>query len=756
MTMRRWWLGFLLLGGTLVAWCLTLPVGVLRAVVYEVLPLASAAALVVGALVHRPPRRLPWLLLAAGQLCSATGDAVFSWLQTWQHVEPYPSVADVCYLAAYPLQAVALVLLTRGQRLDRGGRLDVSLVTVAMALPLWIFLVEPVVEDSTAPLVHRLADLSYPLADLVVLALVVRLGVVSGGYNLSSRLLALGALVLPVGDVTFALWGSDGHLLLLNSACWLVTYLLWGAAGLHRSMRAVAHPDVRPDPTGRRRLVLLVLAMLTIPGVLVMESWGMTGHHLLDTALAALLVIALGATRTQLAISAALRWAKHTERLRAEVDHRAAHDALTLLPNRSTALDLLRQTQDRAHRTGSTTGVLVVDVDGLARVNDAHGDTVGDDVLRAVAREVERVVRPGDRVGRLGGDEFVVVVEDVEDEGALAQVAARLSRFPVTAAGRVLDLTCSVGIAVEPAGRQAAATELLHEAVTAAARAKATGGARTWFFDDALRSELAEQAELEDAVRHGLAAGEFVLHHQPVLELASGRTTGFEALIRWHRPGHGLVPPDAFIPVAERSDLICDVGRWVLLEATQQLARWRADGTVADDVRIAVNVSGRHLAEVTLVEDVAHALRVSAVPARCLVVEATETVVLDSTAVLPNLRALRDLGVAISLDDYGTGYTSIEQFRTLPLDAVKIDRSFLASSNPQDEALVGLMVHAAHTFGLEVVAEGVERTDQVALLRSLGCDKAQGYLFSRPVPAEEVERLSRRPVDVASGLEVAG
>lgn len=746
--MRRAWTGYLIVGGAVLVWCLTLPVGVLRAVVYELFPLSSAAAIVVGTLRWRPPHRLPWFLLAAGQLCSATGDLLFAWLEVVLRVDPYPSVADLGYLAAYPLQAAAIVLLTRGRRLDLAGRLDVGIVTVAMALPLWIVLGEPVVLEDTAGLLDRAADLSYPLADLVVLALLVRFGALAGGFNRSSRLLALGALVLPVGDLTFAVVGNAGDLSVLNSACWLLAYLTWGAAGLHRSMRAVAHPDVKPDPTGRRRLVLLVLAMLTVPGVLVLEAAGVTGHHLVDTAAAALSIIALGVTRTQLAITSALRWARRTERLRAEVDHRAAHDALTLLPNRASALELLRQAQDRAARTGATTGVLVVDVDRLAQVNEALGEEAGDGVLRAVARQVEGVVGPLDRVGRLGGDEFVVLVEDVEDETALVRVAERLRRFPVETAGRVLDVTCSVGLAVQIADQRTAAAELLHEAVTAAARAKAAGGARTWFFDDALRTELAEQAALEDALRSGLAAGDLTLHYQPVIHLPTGRTSGFEALVRWHRPGHGLVRPDEFIPVAERSDLVCDLGRWVMAEAAGQLVRWRTDGTVGEDVHVAVNLSGRHLAETTLVADVADVLAATGVPPHLLILEATETVALDSASVLPNLRAVRDLGVLLSLDDYGTGYTSIEQFRTLPLDALKIDRSFLASDAPQDQALIGLMVHAAHTFGLVVVAEGVERPEQVELLRGLGCDLAQGYLFSRPVPAGEVPALLRAAVVV--------
>ncbi|PRY13966.1 putative bifunctional diguanylate cyclase/phosphodiesterase [Kineococcus rhizosphaerae] len=738
--MRRWWIGYLVAGAVLLGYVLTLPVGLLRSAVYELFPLASAAAVVAGVVLHRPPRRLPWLLIAGGQLCSAVGDLLYAWLDVVLHVSPFPSVADLGYLAAYPLQAAGIVLLTRGRRLNAAGRLDVGIVTVALALPLWVFLVEPVVLSPAEPLLDRLADLSYPLADLVVLALLVRCGAVTRGLNPAARLLALGALVLPVADLAYAAFGNDGVLAHLNTACWLTTYLCWGAAGLHPSMASVDTPDRTADPAGWRRLGLVAASMLAVPGVLVLEALEVTGEHQLDVALAALLIVVLGITRTQLALGAAQRHARRSERLRAEVDHHLAHDPLTLLPNRATALGLLRRSQERAGRTGI--GVLVVDVDHLARVNDRFGDHVGDDVLRAVARELGRVVPAGSHLGRLGGDEFVVVVEDVRDETVLARAAERLTRLDLHLDARDLTLSCCVGIAVQTGGRTVGPTELLHEALSAAARAKSLGEGRTWFSDDALRAELTEQADLEAALSDALARGEFELHYQPVVDLATRDVTGFEALIRWNRPRCGTVRPDLFIPAAERSDLICDIGRWVLHEAGRQLVAWRAEGTVGEHVRVAVNLSGRHLARPTLVADVVAALTATGVPPQALVVEATETTVLDGDEVLANLRALRALGICVSLDDYGTGYTSIEHFRTLPLDTLKIDRSFLSSTQAQDEALLGLMVHAAHTFGLKVVAEGVERPEQVELLRSLGCDLGQGFLFSRPVPAAAVAELA--------------
>jgi EAL domain-containing protein (putative c-di-GMP-specific phosphodiesterase class I) len=311
-----------------------------------------------------------------------------------------------------------------------------------------------------------------------------------------------------------------------------------------------------------------------------------------------------------------------------------------------------------------------------------------------------------------------------------------------------------VGITLHGPGSEVSTPDLLREAALAAGRAKASGGGRTRVFDEELRNEISRRGELETGLREALEQQQFELHYQPVLDLARGEVSSLEALIRWHRPGQGLVPPDEFIPVAEGSDLICDIGRWVLAEATRQLVTWRREGVLEDSVRVAVNLSGRHLAQPSVVSDVRTALEVSGLPANALVVEATETVVLESRAIHTNLERLRTLQVGLSLDDFGTGYTSIQQFRTLPVDTLKIDKSFLSSAGNEAEALVSLLVHSAHTFGLRVIAEGVEHREQVHLLRALGCDAAQGYHFSRPVPAGAVPTAVRAAAASASAVDV--
>ncbi len=437
---------------------------------------------------------------------------------------------------------------------------------------------------------------------------------------------------------------------------------------------------------------------------------------------------------------------RQREELQVALAHRATHDPLTELPNRAQAVAAVTGALHRAQRSGGTTGLLFVDLDGFKVVNDRHGHACGDEVLRVTASRMQAAVRTGDTVCRLGGDEFVVLVEQVEDERELVQLAERIIALvsrPVDVEGVGVRVGASIGVAVSRDGGTGADV-FFAEADTAAYRAKAHGRGRAEVFDDELRSQLTARADTEAAIAAGLAAGEMRLAYQPVHDVADGVVTGFEALVRWHRPGIGPVPPDQFVPVAEGSALVCDIDRWVLREATRQLAEWRAAAPrVAGqpEPTVAVNISGRHLAEPGVVHDVADALAASGLPASLLVLEVTETVLVSDPAAYDHLATLQAMGVGIAIDDFGTGYTSIGQLRHMPVDTLKIDRSFIGSTDPGHEELVALMIRAAHTFGLTVVAEGVEEPGQLARLRAEGCDHAQGYLLHRPLPAEEAGAL---------------
>jgi diguanylate cyclase (GGDEF)-like protein len=439
------------------------------------------------------------------------------------------------------------------------------------------------------------------------------------------------------------------------------------------------------------------------------------------------------------------------EALQDELAHQANHDALTGLPNRAQTLRHLATTLDGESSTRRT-GLLFLDLDGFKAVNDTHGHAAGDEMLREVARRLASTLRLGDAVGRLGGDEFVVTVQNVQSVVELVDLGRRLiaavsQAVPLVVGGsneKLMRVGASVGISMS--SDESTADSLLAEADVAAYRAKRHGRGRVEVFDDQLRSELSERADLEVALKRGLDAGELSLHYQPVVSLTTGDLVGYEALARWTRPGIGSVSPDIFIPVAEASPFVCDLGRWVLAEATSQVARWRAAGGSGfapgrAEPTIAVNLSGRHLSDPRVLSDVHDALQACGLPPRLLVVEITETVLMDDPRARAHLQELRARGIRVAIDDFGTGFTSISALSTTPADILKIDRSFIASEDPGHHQLATLIARAARTFSLRVVAEGIETTAQLARAQADGCDEAQGYLISRPLPPEAVERL---------------
>ncbi len=420
-----------------------------------------------------------------------------------------------------------------------------------------------------------------------------------------------------------------------------------------------------------------------------------------------------------------------------ELAHRASHDALTELPNRAQAMILIEQALHRAQRSGTKTALMFIDLDRFKAVNDTHGHAAGDEVLRTTSQRMRSAVREGDIVARLGGDEFVVLLEAVDDEADTVALAERIVSLTAQAqliSEREVRIGASIGLAFCRDG-YVDADRLLQEADAAAYRAKNAGRDRVEVFDDLLRAQLKERSELEAAIRLGLAEDQFLLHYQPVVDLGTGEIDGLEALIRWNRPGFGMVPPNDFIPIAEQSPLVNDIGRWVLFEACGQLARWQDDSAVDNHLTISVNISGRHVASTDFIGDVRDALAAAGLQPQQLIVEITETVLVDDPMATRNMKAIRELGVQIAIDDFGTGFTSIGQLPRLPVDSLKIDRSFVASADPAHAELVRLIVAAAHAFGLTVVAEGIEYDSQADGLRALDVENGQGFLFARPRPA---------------------
>jgi diguanylate cyclase (GGDEF)-like protein/PAS domain S-box-containing protein len=430
----------------------------------------------------------------------------------------------------------------------------------------------------------------------------------------------------------------------------------------------------------------------------------------------------------------------------AQVRHRALHDPLTGLPNRALALDRLEGALARRRRDGRAVAVLLADLDQFKLVNDSLGHAAGDDLLVALAPRLHDAVRPSDTVARLGGDEFLVVCEQLDGAHEAIRVAERVAQAinqPIVLSASEHFVTASIGIAVAESA-DALPEDLLRDADAAMYRAKERGRGRYELFDDLLRKRVLLRLRTESELRRGLEKGELRVVYQPVVELAGGTVTAVEALVRWQHPQRGLLDPVDFIPVAEDSGLIGALGDWVLTAACRDGAEWQRRFPRAEPLLVCVNASARQLANAAFPARVADAMSRHGLAPGSLALEITETVLMEEAhAPVTVLASLREYGLRLMLDDFGTGYSSLAYLKRFPLDVLKIDRSFVAGlgRDEEDSAIVAAIVQMARTLGLTVVAEGVERPEQLERLRELDCDRAQGRLIAEPMPAAEVERL---------------
>ncbi|MEW5729899.1 MAG: EAL domain-containing protein, partial [Pseudomonadota bacterium] len=420
------------------------------------------------------------------------------------------------------------------------------------------------------------------------------------------------------------------------------------------------------------------------------------------------------------------------------IRHLAYHDPLTHLPNRQLLHDRLDHALALCRRESKTLAVMFLDLDRFKVINDTLGHDVGDNLLREVATRLADAVRGTDTVARLGGDEFVVLVEHPDTTGAVAAVAEKIIRAlaaPVDLGPHKVHVTTSIGISFYP-GDGEDLTELMKNADTAMYAAKAAGRNTYHFFSAAMNERAQWRLELENEMRHAVERGDFQLHYQPKVELATGRPCGAEALIRWNHPTKGLISPADFIPMAEETGMIVEMGEWAILEACGQMRRWLDAGL--PPMTVAVNVSTRQLTGPGLYSIVAAALEVNDLPPAALELEVTESGVMDQAErAIAMLEGLKTLGVSIAVDDFGTGYSSLSYLRKLPINTVKIDRSFVMDleTNEQDAAIVRTILAMAQTLKLNVVAEGVETAAQAAMLAEANCDMAQGFHYARPLPA---------------------
>jgi diguanylate cyclase (GGDEF)-like protein len=429
-----------------------------------------------------------------------------------------------------------------------------------------------------------------------------------------------------------------------------------------------------------------------------------------------------------------------------QVAHMAYHDGLTGLPNRELFIDRLIMALPQAERHEKHLAVIFLDIDHFKTINDSLGHEVGDALLKATAERIRSVLRAEDTVARIGGDEFVIMLPDLrspEDTGKIARKLNNVVREPFHALNHELIVTSSIGIAVYPDDGNDART-LLKNADAAMYQAKEQGRDRYRLFSPSLNHRALERLELEMGLRRGLELGEFELHYQPLIDSASNNLVGFEALVRWDHPTMGFLLPDRFIPAAERCGMIVALGQWVLREACRQTAEWNRE--LADDFFIAVNLSASEVMNEGLVDRMRSVLEEFGVEPRQIEIEITESAAFqDGAATAAILRELRALGFRISIDDFGSGYSSLSYLKTFPVDTLKIDRLFLQDlENGTDSAITASVIAMAHGMNLTVVAEGVENPGQLAVLKNQSCDRFQGFLFSKALPASEMAEFIRK------------
>ncbi|MDA8183120.1 MAG: putative bifunctional diguanylate cyclase/phosphodiesterase [Acidimicrobiales bacterium] len=446
-------------------------------------------------------------------------------------------------------------------------------------------------------------------------------------------------------------------------------------------------------------------------------------------------------------VTVAVRDVTERRELERHLAHQATHDHLTGLPNRAQFVDRLNASMASDGAVGLTATVCFLDVDHFKYVNDSRGHGIGDRLLMEIARRLAGAIGPGDHLARFGGDEFAILASHVQDRaGALAYAWHLLSIFdePFELDDVECYVSASIGVAFGRVGY--APHDVLREADTAMYHAKQSGRARVELFDEALTGRAAERLALESDLHRAIDGSELYLVYQPVVSIETHEVVGMEALIRWQHPERGLVPPLAFIPVAEDTGLILPIGRFVLEEACRQLAEWRSRIAEFPDISMSVNVSSRQLEHDRLVADVGAILEDTGVPPELLVLEITESFFIrDLPAAVRRLNALKRLGLRISLDDFGTGFSSLSSLSRLPIDIVKIDKSFIDGLGTKYDAVVSAVIEVARAFDLQVVAEGIEHPQQLAHLRQIGCGYAQGYYFAKPLTVDALELFVMTP-----------
>ncbi|XVU21132.1 putative bifunctional diguanylate cyclase/phosphodiesterase [Actinoplanes sp. CA-054009] len=721
MRQHAWW--WLLVAATLVLGGAQLFGTTGRSVTSGVIALGACACVTLSIHLYRPDRAMAWRMLAGAAGCC--GLALLSWAFSTRF-----NLVDVLHPATFALAIGGLALLPRRdpEAGRSGGVIETGIILCTGALVAWVLLYDPYVYDAeTRPSPEILV---YPLADVLLLGMALRLFALQYRLPRPHLLVLIAAVVFVASDIRFFLsavarvgGGPEPGI-----TGWGAAFALIAAAALHPA--TAQDRGVSVAKAGSWKLMSVHLALvLTGPAATAYALVRDVEEDELDlldigvpvgfTAVITVLLV----VRMTLALRLARRQAS-------VMRHMVRHDALTGLPNRH-----LLTTE-----VASSGALILFDLDGFKDVNDRLGHTIGDELLVAVAGRLRPLLRPGEQLARTGGDEFALLLpssDPIEASSRAGDVLAAL-RPPVEVSGHTLHVTGSAGVRLLAPGAEVA--EALSDADLALYAAKAAGKDRAELYDPRLRQEQIDRVRMVEHLRAGLENDEFTVHYQPIVALRSGLIVAVEALVRWTPPGRPPIGPDRFIPAAEDSGLIIELGERVLRRACADAALWHGRYGIA----VTVNVSPRQLTDPLFTAKANRAIADSGLPPSALTLEITEGVLIGSgVQALAHLHALRSDGVRVAIDDFGTGYSSLAYLRDLPIDTLKIDKSFMPA-DPTDRrqtALVRAVVDLARSLDLTTVAEGVETDHHADLLRELGCDRGQGYLFARPGPAAQVTDL---------------
>ena len=704
---------------------------------YDGLAFAAAGVVVAGIVLGRVRPAHPWWLLALGIALLGAGDIIWDILEVIGSTTE-PSLADAAYLAGTLAICVAAGRLLLRKDGLLAGSLDAFMIGSAVSILLWTLVFDVQFESSFLASPQLITVAAYPALDVAMLSILVV--AVMGGRPLDLPTALFGGAVMAflANDLVYTVVSVGGEYESgLIDVGWLLGYVLWGAAALSSST-ATRHIDVDRRVTlawRSMRPVVRVVAVAT-PLLAAAADQMMHGHvHVLEALVVAFVVSTAVILRLELAVREKGRLLDDRHRLETTLQQQAMEDPLTELPNRRGFADRLVVALADPE---AGTGLLILDLDDFKSVNDALGHQAGDELLQAVAARLRSAVRSTDTVARFGGDEFAVILTPCARADVATGLAQRLLDGldgPISTERGQVSVSGSIGIALSDlSGRQA--EDMLRDADLALYRAKSEGKHRWAVLDPETRAAALRSLSIASDLRPAVDGRQFELLYQPIVSLVDGGIEAMEALVRWNHPALGTLLASEFLPVAERSVHMPAIGRWTLQEACSAAAAWRRHG--GRDIGVSVNISGSQLSDEEFPELVLGCLRQAGLPSGLLTLELLESSLDATPSVARHLQHLRDAGVRLAIDDFGTGYSSLSRVAELPVTELKLDRSLVVAG---DERMMNAVVRMGQTLGLRLVAEGIERTAELELVRSLGYDAAQGYLLSRPRPAAEAARL---------------